>query len=915
MKHLTYQALKSCWYAFFRHHNHHQVSAVSLVTKDKSLLWINSGIAGLKDYFLAKKLPPAPRLVNIQNAIRTNDLTLIGQTNRHLTMFEMMGNFAINDYFKPQALKWAWEFLTSAKWLNLPKRRLYFTIWENDHFTRNFLQQELQIPASHLLFKSRQTNFWDLGVGPCGPNSEIFYDCGKAFDPQNQGLKLLQADIENDRYLEIWNIVFSEYNNLGNNQYQPLSSKNIDTGAGLERILMILQAKNQLFATDVFQLPRTFLEEASQIAFLDLPPSQLTIAQQKTNRAFIIIIDHLRAAIFMLSDLLARKNRSVFSFQTERGYVIRRLLRNAFLQLASLRLQPPFLAKMTSSIVQAYQTTYPQLKIHFEVVKNLIEHEEKQIMRIWQPEMVKKLFAKSALVLPATTIFNLVTSHGIPLELLETFAFEEGKKLDLKNYYQLLEQHKKVSHGKQAAFSQPWTMLFSTQNQPTPFFEHAFNLENCKIIAVFPHHQLNNHYWVIFDKTPFYAAKGGQVADHGEAIFATFRANILDVRLNNHQETLHLLYSSKQPVLNHLATLKIDQAKRLATAKNHSATHLLHFLLRKHLGSEVQQAGSFNNEAYLRLDFTVKDRSPSFPVLAKISQEMSELITAAIKPEIIFTTLEKAQKLKALAFFVDRYQTQRVRIVKFGDFSLELCGGTHVYQTKEIEQFLITNCEQISRNKWRIYALTGQQTISTFLTGWESKFNHLTRRLQTDSPPTSASFRSLYNQFQNATFFYERKTYYAKLLPFLKLISQTQTKTAIATFISNYQLPAVAFLTVNKQQICFYQLPTEAKISEWGLIFLRHLYDQKLTATTLTILLSSHFKPATYHLFIKLPQDQAQRHRLVTFLNRFPEHFHFGVRKQSLQGIIHATPAILTKLLAQLRRFLETKLFATEFSQ
>ena len=913
MKHLTYQALKELWYAFFRQHRHLQIPPVSLVTKDARLLWINSGVAGLKDYFLTLKTPPASRLVNIQNAIRTNDLTLIGKTNRHLTMFEMMGNFAINDYFKPMALKWAWEFLTASKWLHLPKQRLYFTVWENDHFSRDFLQQELQIPASHLLLKSRETNFWDLGVGPCGPNTEIFYDCGEEFDPHRQGLKLLRDDIENDRYLEIWNIVFSEYNNVGNKQYQPLDSKNIDTGAGLERILMILQAKKQLFATDAFLLPRQFLETASQKRFIDLPTSQLTIEQQKSNRAFIIIIDHLRAAIFMLSDLLAAKPQTTFSFQSQRGYVIRRLLRNAFLQLEYLNIRPPFLAQMLDPILKAYQTTYPQLSLQSFKIKTLLEKEEKQILRIWQPKIIKALFNKTSTILPAEAIFNLVTSHGIPLELLETFAFEEGKKLDLKNYYHLFQHHKKISHGKKQSFLHEWTIMTSEQKQPTPFFEHAFNLEGCKVIAFFPHQEWKNHYWVIFDKTPFYAAKGGQVADNGTAIFPHFRANVLDVRLNSYQESLHLLYSPKKPIINSLATLSIDQIKRQATAKNHSATHLLHFLLRQHLGSELQQAGSFNNEDYLRLDFHSLTPKISFSLLNKISQQMKTLIAKAIKPEIIFTTLAEAKKRQALAFFTDRYQNQKVRIVKFGDFSLELCGGTHVYQTSQLEAFLITNCELISRNKWRIYALTGAQTIANFLETWKAKFQTIAE-LKANSYPSPA-FKKLYKQFQTTDLFYEQKTCYQQLLPFLKLIKQKQSHEQITTLIKNYHLPKTACFVVRSQSICFHQVKPLPEISKQGLNFLRHLYDQKLPARALAVLINSDLKKPIHHLFIKLPKASALRNKLLTFLNRFPKQFHYGVRKQSLQGVIKVQPNALQPLLQNLRAFIRNDLFAPDFSK
>ena len=905
MKYLTYQELKALWYAFFRAYRHKQVKAVSLVTNDRSLLWINSGVAGLKRYFLSQATPPARRLVNIQNAVRTNDLTLIGKTNRHLTLFEMMGNFALNDYFKVEALKWAWEFLTSSQWLNLPKHRFYFTVWEEDQTTIEFLQTTLKIPPNRFFRKGRETNFWDLGVGPCGPNAEIFYDCGPAFDPQQQGITLLKDDIENDRYLEVWNIVFSEFNNVGKNDYQPLMSKNIDTGAGLERLLMICQQTQTLFATDAFTNLRTMLETASNKQYLDRPTCQLSLDQQTTNRAFAILIDHLRAVTFMLTDLLTSKTGSDFSFQTKAGYVVRRLLRNAFLHLATLNLPPPFLANLVPIVVKTYQHDYPLLKTKQATVQALVAKEEAQISKIWQPALLNPIFATAKAEIPGAVIFDLVTSKGIPLELLEAYALKENKLLDLKSYANLLARHRQVSRVQSPQFTQAWTLLTSKQKTPTPFFEHAFNLENCQVIAVFPHQDFQC-YWVIFTKTPFYATKGGQVADQGTALFANFRAQVLDVRTNAYGEVLHLLYSPEKPRPTLFATLSIDQSQRFATAKNHSATHLLHALLRKHCGTDVMQAGSFNNAAYLRLDFHCSKQEIPLAVLATISHEMKGLIAQAIEPEIRHTSLAEAQKQQALAFFKQKYQTNRVRMVRFGNFSLELCGGTHVHRTSDLEQFLITNCTLISRNKWRIYALTGAETVNKFLKTWKLKLTRLVKQLQPFAS-VFAPLKALLHQVANTDFYLAQKTLYAHLLTFQKRVKVYQTQTMLKTLVTNYKIPAHAFLVIHARTFCFHQIRPFSQHKNLDLTFLRQLYDAKLQQTAAAML----FLPTSadlYHLFIKLPEIKSWQTAITTFLAQFRAHLHFGVRKQTLQGVFRGKQSDFTVFFAQLRIFCQQQL-------
>lgn len=904
MKHLTYQALRDLWRKFFEKHDHKWLESHSLLNPDESLLWINSGVAGLKDYFLAIKTPPKPRLVNIQKSVRTNDLTLIGKTNRHLTLFEMMGNFSLGDYFKSSAIKWAWEFLTAFEWLNLDRNKLYFTVWKEDLGTQNILKTELKIDNDHILLKTKKTNFWDLGVGPCGPNMEIFYDLGVDFDPKHQNLQLLIDDIENDRYLEIWNIVFTEYNNIGQNQYLRLKNSNIDTGLGLERILMILQNRQQLFATDIFMPLINFLELNSKKKFTLKANQKLNSSQKLINTSFGIIIDHLRAAVFMLGDLLAKSNYD-FSFQNQHGYIVRRLLRNAFIQLDNLKLKPPFLYQMVDLIVDQFKTFYPVLKQFRIQIKNLILNEERQIIKLWKPTLIAKLIDKDQKNLTGKAIFELVTSRGIPLELIENYALQKELNLDLESYYQHLTIHKKVSHhGNKTAFVDEWSVLKANSSEPTLFLDQSFHIEQCHVLAVFPSKASNNQYWVIFNQTPFYAEKGGQASDTGKAVFPNFSGQILNVQLNHFQQHVHLLASDFKPQVGDVATLIINEKKRLSTAKNHSSTHLLHYLLRKHFGTNLKQSGSFNNDQYLRLDFNF-DGQINLSDLELISQQMADLIAANIQPEIIKTTLANAQKMQVLAFFTDRYQNPIVRIVKFGDFSLELCGGTHVFSTSKIERFLITNFQSISKRKWRIYAITGKTTVDAFLATKNVEFKNLMTTFKPEIN-TFPKLKSLLKTFQATTFYLIKKSLFQQIQSFNKLIKTSTITKTIQSSLEMYQIPKQDIFLIKKKLFCIHKVDN---LTAGGLNFLRALYDKNLQNYQLVVLIFINSSTQKNNLFIKLTDDDIVNQNIIKFLQQDSQ-IKFGIRKNRLQGVISLSTLQITTILKKLK-ILVIDLFTT----
>ncbi len=447
MKALTHQELRAKWFTFWQNRKHLVLPSASLVAEDNgSLLWNNSGVAGLKQYFLGNKKPPASRLTNIQKSLRTSDLSLIGITNRHLSFFEMMGNFAIDDYDRRQAILWAWEFLTSVQELNIDPQKIIIVYFKEDQKTYQILKNDLKLTDQQIVSAGRETNFWDLGVGPCGPNLEFYYDYGSVFDEQKQGIKLLEKNIENKRYLEIWNIVFSEFINDGTGKYRQSPTSNIDTGAGLERILMVLQNKQNPFETDLFDSARKKLEKISGVNYISSLPNQWNSKISQNNYFFQVILDHIRATTFMLSDLLASNEK--INFQKGRGYIIRKMIRTAIMKTKFLNSKPFMISTLISSFVDSFQPFYPNLGKYKNTIEQIVIKEENQFRLLLNHLKIKQLFDKPPQSLSAQTIFLLVTSLGFPLEFIVNIAHQKSIKLDLENFQKLWTKHQKLSADK-----------------------------------------------------------------------------------------------------------------------------------------------------------------------------------------------------------------------------------------------------------------------------------------------------------------------------------------------------------------------------------------------------------------------------------------------------------------------------------
>ncbi|RUO86789.1 alanine--tRNA ligase [Spiroplasma endosymbiont of Megaselia nigra] len=719
MTKFTANAIRRMWLDFFRSKDHYELPSVSLIpVYDPSLLWINSGVATLKPYFDGRKTPPSPRLTNSQKSIRTNDIENVGYTARHHTLFEMLGNFSIGDYFKKEAIMYAWEFLTDKKWIGFDPAKLYVTIYKYDQEAYEIWRNVIGLSDERIIKGDKDTNFWEIGTGPCGPNTEIFYDRGEKYDPGQLGLKLLQDDLENDRYLEVWNIVFSQYNNNGDGTYTDLPRKNIDTGAGLERITSIIQETPTNFENDLFMPIIKAVEKLvngkyhyDETALFNNDSEQL-----KINTAFKVIADHIRAVTFAIAD-------GAFPGNKDRGYVIRRLIRRASLYGKKIDLTEPFLFKLVGTVVNIMQEYYSYLVEKQPIVEQAVLDEENKFLRTL--EQGNKLFNEVKTkygTISKEHAFRLFESYGFPIELIEEEAHEAGISVDRVGFDELLENAKTISrtNRKDIKAIHLQSELFTKLDVASQFvgYEHE-QVNNTEIVFMFaddkPVTKLTNTTgYIILKETPFYAEKGGQAADHGLILKDNTTAYVLDVQQGPNKKHLHFVKVEGTLKIGDLVNASIDSDRRFYTRKNHSGTHLIHAALREVLGNHVMQTGSYNDDERLRIDITHNQAITSAEI-TDVEASVTKAIKAAIPCEVIYTDMQTALDVHhALAFFTEKYDAE-VRIVKFGTYSCELCGGTHVTNSQDVEDLLVTGLESKGVGTFRIHAITSNKTIASYL--------------------------------------------------------------------------------------------------------------------------------------------------------------------------------------------------------
>ncbi|MGQ7448482.1 alanine--tRNA ligase [Streptococcus suis] len=710
MKNLSSAQIRQMWLDFWKSKGHSVEPSANLVpVNDPTLLWINSGVATLKKYFDGSVIPDNPRITNAQKSIRTNDIENVGKTARHHTMFEMLGNFSIGDYFRDEAIEWGFELLTSPEWFALPKDRLYMTYYPDDVDSYN-RWIALGVEPSHLI--PLEDNFWEIGAGPSGPDTEIFFDRGTDFDPENIGIRLLEEDIENDRYIEIWNIVLSQFNAdpaVPRSEYKELPNKNIDTGAGLERLAAIFQGAKTNFETDLF-LP--IIREVEKI-------SGKTYDQDGDNMSFKVIADHIRALSFAIGDGALPGNEG-------RGYVLRRLLRRASMHGQRLGITEPFLYKLVEIVGNIMESYYPEILEKRAFIEKIVKSEEESFARTihtgsqFAEQLMDKLAAEGKSEIDGRDIFKLYDTYGFQVELTEELAEHRGMTLDIAGFEAAMKEQQdraRASVVKGGSMGmQNETLAAITEESTFVYGQTALEASLSVIVADNARTEAvsEGQALLVFDQTPFYAEMGGQVADHGFVKNAAgdIVATVIDVQKAPNGQPLHTVELTASISVGQTYTLEIETKRRKGVEKNHTATHLLHAALHNIIGEHATQAGSLNEQDFLRFDFTHFE-AVTAEELRRIEEEVNEQIWNAIPVVTVETDIDTAKEMGAMALFGEKYGKE-VRVVTIGDYSVELCGGTHVGNTAEIGIFKILKEEGIGSGTRRIIAVTGREAFLAY---------------------------------------------------------------------------------------------------------------------------------------------------------------------------------------------------------
>ncbi|WP_313176354.1 alanine--tRNA ligase [Streptococcus parasuis] len=710
MHQLSSAQIRQMWLDFWKSKGHAVEPSANLVpVNDPTLLWINSGVATLKKYFDGSVIPDNPRITNAQKSIRTNDIENVGKTARHHTMFEMLGNFSIGDYFRDEAIEWGFELLTSPEWFGFPKEKLYMTYYPDDKDTYN-RWISLGVEPSHLI--PLEDNFWEIGAGPSGPDTEIFFDRGTEFDPENIGVRLLEEDIENDRYIEIWNIVLSQFNAdpaVPRSEYKELPNKNIDTGAGLERLAAIFQGAKTNFETDLF-LP--IIREVEKL-------SGKTYDPDGDNMSFKVIADHIRALSFAIGDGALPGNEG-------RGYVLRRLLRRASMHGQRLGISGPFLYKLVEIVGHIMESYYPEVLEKRDFIEKIVKREEETFARTIDAgsghldQLLAQLKEAGKDTLEGKDIFKLYDTYGFPVELTEELAEDAGYKIDHEGFKAAMKEQQDraraavVKNGSMGMQNE--TLAGITESSTFVYGQTKLDATLSVIIAENERTEAvsEGQALLVFNQTPFYAEMGGQVADRGVVKNATgdIVATVIDVQKAPNGQPLHKVELHASISLGQVYTLELDTKRRNSVEKNHTATHLLHAALHNIIGEHATQAGSLNEQDFLRFDFTHFE-AVTAEELRRIEEEVNEQIWNAIPVVTVETDIDTAKEMGAMALFGEKYGKE-VRVVTIGDYSIELCGGTHVSNTSEIGIFKILKEEGIGSGTRRIIAVTGREAFFAY---------------------------------------------------------------------------------------------------------------------------------------------------------------------------------------------------------
>ncbi len=709
MEKLGLNEIRERFLSFFESKGHLRLPSFSLIPQnDASLLLINSGMAPMKPYFTGEVEPPRRRVCTCQKCIRTGDIENIGKTARHGTYFEMLGNFSFGDYFKHESLAWSWEFLTSPEWMGLDPERLYPSVYVDDDEAYDIWVNEIGVPESHMVRFGKEDNFWEHGSGPCGPCSEIYYDRGEKYGCGKPDCKV---GCDCDRFMEVWNNVFSQFNNDGNGNYTDLAQKNIDTGMGLERLAVVLQDVNSLFDVDTVM---NITNKVSEITGAKYGQSQ------KNDVSLRVITDHIRSATFMISDGVLPSNEG-------RGYVLRRLLRRAARHGKLLGVNEPFLYKVCDTVIHENEGAYPDLKEKKDYITRVIRVEEENFnktidagMRIYT-EILEEHKAKGEKIFSGADTFKLYDTYGFPIDLTIEMVEEEGMTVDQDAFNELMqEQRQRARKAREALGDLGWAGIEFGKDMPETEFVGYDNttIDDAKVLAIVAEGELRDSIAsgveaiLVLDKTPFYAEMGGQVADHG-IIGGNIKFEVNDVQKNKGGKYMHYGKLLEGEVkVGDTVSCAICMERRKAIMRAHSATHLLDKALRAVLGDHVHQAGSLVEPDRLRFDFT-HFAAMTAEELAQVSAMVNEAILEGYDIVTEEMPIEQAKERGAIALFGEKYGDV-VRVVDMGSgYSVEFCGGTHLNNTAKVGVFHIGSEFSVASGVRRIEATTGKVTLDT----------------------------------------------------------------------------------------------------------------------------------------------------------------------------------------------------------
>ena len=683
--------LREKYLSFFESKGHLRLDSFPLVPKnDPSLLLINSGMAPMKKWFLAQEEPPRHRVTTCQKCIRTPDIERVGITARHGTFFEMLGNFSFQDYFKEEVIPWAWEFLTSDEWMAIPKDKLHISVYEEDDEAYDIWTKKVGIAPDHMVRLGKEDNFWEHGSGPCGPCSEIYFDRGPEY---GCGKPTCGVGCDCDRYMEIWNLVFSQFDADGKGHYERLARPNIDTGMGLERLACVMQGVGNLFEVDTVQSVLHHVEHIAGKTYGENAKDDISIR---------VITDHIRSCTFMVSDGILPSNEG-------RGYVLRRLLRRAARHGRMLGISRPFLVELVETVIQSSESAYPELREHDAYIKKVIGTEEANFARTIDAgmnilnNMIDGLEKAHQHLLKGLDVFKLNDTFGFPLDLTKEIAAEQGIEIDEDGFHAEMKKQKERARAERLKKNiSGWSedLFGGLTVEPTVFTGYetlndtgvvvALSDEETLTDAIATDEEAKDGVLVVLDKTPFYAEMGGQVADNGLLTGPECSLRVLDVKKTPKGYYVHtcVLESGIVKVGDHL-NAQVDKEYRMSVCRNHTATHLLQAALREVLGDHVHQAGSYQDASITHFDFT-HFSAVTPEELARVQKIVNDKIFDSMNVTVQEMPVEEAKKLGAMALFGEKYG-KVVRVVDIEGWSTEFCGGTHVKNTAQIGGFKIVS--------------------------------------------------------------------------------------------------------------------------------------------------------------------------------------------------------------------------------